>query len=760
MRRYLNVAICLVGLIAAFPAAAGGGGPAAAQGDRTPADAPAQPAADATAPAEAAGQTQGATTTQTEAPVAAAPADQTPAAAAPAPEEKTAAAQEAPKGVAKDVTIVFDNSGSMRKNDPTHLATQAVADLVNGLQGDTRVALIIFDTKVNKALPLTPLELDAKAKLQEALKAVNYRGQWTNSPDAMEQAIYDLKVNGREGAQKIIIFFTDGIVETGHPAQDAEKSRWLREELAQEARRLDIKIYAVAFTEQADYQLIQSLATKTRGEYYRSLKADDLKDAFGRIAGEIAKLDQPKPVEAAPPPPPPPAPAAAPPAEAPAPAPPPPAPAAEQNALKEMEKATGIPKEQLEKMPEGQAIIVKPAEEVGISEGARTLLLVIAAAVGVLTLVVIFLVVRMRRRGGRAAAPVEYAPEAFLRDLEGNTNAEQHALGLKPVMLGRVAGSDTDHLNYIVVNQTTIGRRHALIEYKDFSYWVVDQGSMNGTFVNGQRVTGEQRLKHGDRIRLHKYEFEFVMPEVADAGKTVFSAAPPDRAAAATGATTAFTAPPPIVPPAPAAAPAGEDETFDVTGGAFETPVAAAAVDVHDADTVLRAHKGTEGTGAPAPDIHDADTVMRAAPAPDIHEADTVVRATPPAAAPEEESLAGFIKTEIIESAPAAAAPASMSGEEELSLDDFMDDAVLPQEGGTAPAAAEEDADRTLMPSQVPGTAAGPGGTPAEEDMDRTLMPSQVPPVKPKPGKKEERESDSTTMFTADDATLPPRRPR
>jgi predicted component of type VI protein secretion system len=90
-------------------------------------------------------------------------------------------------------------------------------------------------------------------------------------------------------------------------------------------------------------------------------------------------------------------------------------------------------------------------------------------------------------------------------------------------MLGRVAGTDTEHLNYVVIPQTTIGRRHALIEYKDFAYWIIDQGSINGTFVNDQMITSETRLKHGDRIRLHKLEFEFLMPEMVDAGMTMVS---------------------------------------------------------------------------------------------------------------------------------------------------------------------------------------------------------------------------------------------
>jgi pSer/pThr/pTyr-binding forkhead associated (FHA) protein len=92
-----------------------------------------------------------------------------------------------------------------------------------------------------------------------------------------------------------------------------------------------------------------------------------------------------------------------------------------------------------------------------------------------------------------------------------------------PTILGRTAGTDTDHMNYIVIPQTTIGRRHALIEYKDYAYWIIDQGSINGTFVNDEMITGETRLKHGDKVRLHKYEFEFVMPEMVDAGMTVIS---------------------------------------------------------------------------------------------------------------------------------------------------------------------------------------------------------------------------------------------
>ena len=55
---------------------------------------------------------------------------------------------------------------------------------------------------------------------------------------------------------------------------------------------------------------------------------------------------------------------------------------------------------------------------------------------------------------------------------------------------------------------------------------------MNGTFINDQRVTTEHPLKHGDMVRVHRHEFEFVIPELFDSEKTMMGG---DRKAAAAG---------------------------------------------------------------------------------------------------------------------------------------------------------------------------------------------------------------------------------
>jgi predicted component of type VI protein secretion system len=165
---------------------------------------------------------------------------------------------------------------------------------------------------------------------------------------------------------------------------------------------------------------------------------------------------------------------------------------------------------------------VQPIQAMGEEERIRSIIILVAAGILIIALLAI-LILLLRRTRYLKATEDEYVQEAYFKDINGYTDKPSHKLGSKPAMMGRVAGKDSEHLDYIVIPESTIGRRHALIEYKDYSFWIIDQGSINGTFVNDQPVSTETRLKHGDRIRLHKCEFEFSMPEMEDSGKTMIS---------------------------------------------------------------------------------------------------------------------------------------------------------------------------------------------------------------------------------------------
>ncbi len=388
----------------------------------------------------------------------------------------------------KDVVLVLDNSGSMKQNDPQFLTKFAVTEFINNLDETTRAAIVIFDQDVRMAVPLTEITSTSRQVLLDSLSQINYKGLFTNSPAAIESAIYDLKNNGREKARKVIVFMTDGIVDTGNAARDLEKTKWLKEDLAADAAEAGIKIFGVAFTENADFELIQSLAQNTDGEYYRALLAADLQNVFSKLNTLINEPDAPEVIL--------------------------------QPEPRIIEKIVERP---APPAPEPIIIEVPVAKSQAADESEQKRSILILIALAVLILAVIAMVLMLLRGSKSKSRDEETAQEAYLNDIHSVTNTAAFALGNKPTMLGRVAGKDTDYLNYFVIPETTIGRRHALIEYKDFSYWIIDQGSINGTFVNDRAVTSEVRLKHGDMIRLHKIEFEFVMPEMADTGMTVIS---------------------------------------------------------------------------------------------------------------------------------------------------------------------------------------------------------------------------------------------
>ncbi len=77
--------------------------------------------------------------------------------------------------------------------------------------------------------------------------------------------------------------------------------------------------------------------------------------------------------------------------------------------------------------------------------------------------------------------------------------------------------------NEIAVNDAEVSRRHARLTFQGGKYVLEDMGSTNGTFVNGQRLTGPRVLKSGEVISLGE-QIVFVYEAVdSDLGATMVS---------------------------------------------------------------------------------------------------------------------------------------------------------------------------------------------------------------------------------------------
>jgi len=108
-------------------------------------------------------------------------------------------------------------------------------------------------------------------------------------------------------------------------------------------------------------------------------------------------------------------------------------------------------------------------------------------------------------------------------------------------------GRDTGHA--ISINDAEISRKHAKMELRGSSYVIQDLGSTNGTFVNGNRISGIQVLNPNDIVSFGE-NIVLMYEAVTDPNATMLSASKAPKTSA--GAKK----PAPAPAPAPAAEPA------------------------------------------------------------------------------------------------------------------------------------------------------------------------------------------------------------
>jgi pSer/pThr/pTyr-binding forkhead associated (FHA) protein len=76
-------------------------------------------------------------------------------------------------------------------------------------------------------------------------------------------------------------------------------------------------------------------------------------------------------------------------------------------------------------------------------------------------------------------------------------DGSEFPLDSAPVTVGRGGQNDL-----VLDGDEFASARHARIEVRGDGVWVQDLESTNGTFVNGSRVAGAQRLDAGDVLRV------------------------------------------------------------------------------------------------------------------------------------------------------------------------------------------------------------------------------------------------------------------
>ncbi len=103
---------------------------------------------------------------------------------------------------------------------------------------------------------------------------------------------------------------------------------------------------------------------------------------------------------------------------------------------------------------------------------------------------------------GSAMLLVQRGPDAGARFL----------LDQDSISVGRHPSSD------IFLDDISVSRRHAVFTRQDQGYQVSDLGSLNGTYVNRDRIDTDVLLTGGDEVRFGKYRLIYFAGSVAAPG--------------------------------------------------------------------------------------------------------------------------------------------------------------------------------------------------------------------------------------------------
>lgn len=377
-----------------------------------------------------------------------------------------------------DVCLALDRSLSMLEENKIEYAKAAAREFIAQLGPDDQAAVITFADGSTLDQPLTK----DRAGLLAAIDRAYPSGTTTTFRDAVYWAIAQVALRPqaagsvvgtapvRPDARRIVVALTDGL---------DLSSRILPQELLDYAQANGVSLCMVALGQDAAGGQMEYLARQTGGMYLPSPSPRDLQRLYVALAEQLRReyritIRTPRPEADG-----------------------------RRRAVRVETTAAPLSAETWYQAPGVGSLLVTVPSAPGAAPGvagsaspARPgpggvlgLLLMGAGVAAALTALFLWLGLRGRRLPMADSNPrIDLLP-LWVRD--GRTR------------VGRGAECE------LVLDSQQVSRVHATIEAINGAFRLVDEGSINGTFVNGRRVRGSRPLRIGDVIRFGDREFRF-----------------------------------------------------------------------------------------------------------------------------------------------------------------------------------------------------------------------------------------------------------
>lgn len=197
-----------------------------------------------------------------------------------------------PQTLPADVRVVIDISGSMKQNDPNNLRQPALELLMRLLKDDSKAGVWTFGQYVNMLVPHKPVNDSWRQLAATKTDQINSVGLFTNIGQALENAAYDHKTPNGEFNTSLILL-TDGMVDISKdPAQNRTERERILSKVLPELKEAGYTVHTIALSNNADTELLDSIALATDGMAAVAQTADELMAFFLKAFDQAAPQEQ------------------------------------------------------------------------------------------------------------------------------------------------------------------------------------------------------------------------------------------------------------------------------------------------------------------------------------------------------------------------------------------------------------------------------------------------------------------------------------
>ncbi|NOX92446.1 MAG: VWA domain-containing protein [Gammaproteobacteria bacterium] len=192
----------------------------------------------------------------------------------------------------KDIRILIDISGSMKKTDPNNFRRPAVKLFASLLPEDIFSGVWTFGKWVNMLVPHGIADSKWKAVVHEQTSNINSTGLFTNIEEALRRATWDWKEYNPH-YERTIIILSDGVVDiSNNPEENNDSRSRILKDILTTLSDTKVTIHTIALSSLSDKDLLQQLSFATGGIHETIETTEDLDKTFMRIFDAATPRDE------------------------------------------------------------------------------------------------------------------------------------------------------------------------------------------------------------------------------------------------------------------------------------------------------------------------------------------------------------------------------------------------------------------------------------------------------------------------------------